>query len=80
MWTVDIQIGNIENEEFSSPHWDEIAAVASSITASFVDSGNISEKEFEEGMEWLTGVVVEDHDVRVPAHFGDLTIALTLTD
>lgn len=40
----------------------------------------ITQEEFEQGMEWVTGVVVEDRDVRVSQTFDGLTIALTLTD
>ena len=60
--------------------WDGAMTTLSNHLAEMVDRRLIDREDFEQGMEWITGVVVEDHGVRVPATFGDLTIALTLTD
>lgn len=60
--------------------WDGAMTTLSGHLADMVDRRLITQEEFEQGMEWVTGVVVEDRDVRVPATFGGLTIALTLTD
>lgn len=60
--------------------WDGAMTTLSNHLAEMVDRRLIDREDFEHAMEWVTGVVVEDRDVRVPAHFGGLTIALTLTD
>lgn len=67
--------------------WDGAMSTLSQHLAEMVERRLILPEEFEQGMEWVTGVVVEDHDVRVSAHFGEdygglggLTISLTLTE
>ena len=60
--------------------WDGAMTTLSNHLAEMVERRLILPEEYEQGMEWVTGVVVEDRDVRIPATFGDLTIALTLTD
>lgn len=59
--------------------WDMGMATISQDLADNVDRGLITAENFEQGMEWLTGVVIDDEGVRVPATFGDLTIAVTRT-
>lgn len=60
--------------------WDRAMGELSQGLGGLVDRRLIDREDFEQAMEWVTGVVAEDHGVRVPAHFGDLTVALTLTD
>lgn len=61
---------------FSPENWDTEMTNLSNDLADMVDRMFIDPEDFEQAMEWITGVVVEDY-VRVPAHFGALTIALT---
>ncbi len=61
-------------------NWDGAMTILSQHLADMVDSRRIDREDFEQAMEWATGVVVEDRNVRVPATFGDLTVAITLTD
>lgn len=60
--------------------WDGAMTTLSGHLADMVDRRLIYAEEYDQAMEWVTGVVVEDRGVRVPATFGGLTIALTLTD
>lgn len=60
--------------------WDRAMGSLSRGLANLVDRRLINQEEFTAGMEWATGVVIEDEDVRVSATFGDnLTVAITLT-
>lgn len=58
--------------------WDRAMGALSRGLAYHVDRRLISVEEFEQGMEWTTGVVVEDEGVRVSGIFGGLTVAITL--
>ena len=60
--------------------WDRAMSKLSRGLANLVDRRLINQEEFTEGMEWSTGVVIDDMNVRTPATFGLLTIAITLTD
>ena len=65
---------------FPPEDWDYEMTELSRDLAGMVDRRLIYAEEYDQAMEWVTGVVVEDHGVRVSATFGVLTIALTLTD
>lgn len=59
--------------------WDRAMSNLSQGLANLVNRGHISLDEYEQGMEWVTGVVVEDENVRVSATFGDnLTVSITV--
>lgn len=59
--------------------WDRAMSTLSQGLASLVNRGHISRDEYEQGMEWITGVVIDDENVRVSATFGDnLTVGITV--
>ena len=60
--------------------WDRAMSTLSEGLADYVDRRLITLEEFTEGMEWVTGVVIDDVDVRISQDFGDLTIAVTITE
>lgn len=64
---------------FPPENWDYEMSELSRDLAGMVDRRLIAQEDFEQSMEWITGVVVDDVNVRVPATFGDLTVAITLT-
>ena len=82
MWEIEYGADYADSVKvvFPPENWDYEMTELSRDLAGMVDRRLIAREDFEQGMEWVTGVVVEDHGVRVPATFGDLTIALTLTD
>lgn len=82
MWEIEYGADYADSVKviFHPDNWDYEMSELSRDLAGMVDRRLIDREDFEQGMEWVTGVVVEDRDVRVPAHFGDLTVALTLTD
>ena len=82
MWEIEYGADYADSYEIRvrPEDWDGAMTTLSSHLAEMVERRLILPEEYEQGMEWVTGVVVEDRDVRVPATFGGLTIALTLTD
>lgn len=80
MFDIEYGVDYADSYEITGYEWDKAMEILSFYLAKMVDDRLITQEEFEQGMNWVTGVVVEDHGVRVPATFGDLTIALTLTD
>ena len=82
MWEIEYGADYADSYEIRvrPEDWDGAMTTLSNHLADMVDRRLIDREDFEQAMEWVTGVVVEDHGVRVPATFGDLTIALTLTD
>lgn len=58
--------------------WNRAMGTLSRGLANLVDRRLIYQEEFEQGMEWATGVVVEDENVRVSGMFGVLTVSITL--
>ena len=82
MWEIEYGADYADSVKviFPPEDWDYEMTELSRDLAGMVDRRLITQEEYEQGMEWVTGVVVEDRGVRVPATFGDLTIALTLTD
>ena len=81
MWEIEYGADYADSVKvvFPPENWDYEMTELSRDLAGMVDRRLIDREDFEQAMEWMTGVVVEDRDVRVPATFGDLTIALTLT-
>lgn len=82
MWEIEYGADYADSYEIRvrPEDWDGAMTTLSNHLAAMVDEFLITREEFEAGMEWVTGVVVEDQDVRVPGTFGGLTIALTLTE
>lgn len=80
MWEIEYgaEYANAVEVHFPAEGWDKEMTNISRDLADMVDRHFISPEDFEQAMEWLTGVVIEDEDVRVPATFGDLTIVVTL--
>lgn len=46
----------------------------------FIDRRLVTLEEAQSALEWVRGVVIDDIDVRVPATFDGLTVAITRTD
>lgn len=82
MWEIEYGADYADSYEIrcKADDWDKAMTTLSNHLADMVDHRLIEQEEFEQGMEWVTGVVIDDHDVRVPGLFGGLTIALTLRD
>lgn len=82
MWEIEFGADYADSYEIRvrPEDWDGAMTTLSEHLAEMVDRRLITPEEFTEGMEWVTGVVVEDRDVRVSGVFGGLVIALTLTD
>lgn len=82
MWEIEYGADYADTYEmrFRPEDWDGAMTELSNHLADMVNRRLIDAEEFEQGMEWVTGVVIDDTDVRVPGLFGGLTIALTLTD
>ena len=82
MWEIEYGADYADSYEIRvrPEDWDGAMATLSNHLARMVERRHILPEEFEQGMEWVTGVVVEDRDVRVSGVFGGLVIALTLTD
>lgn len=78
MFEIEYSAEYVDLYQIHDNDWDRALRNLSNGLAQFVDRNYITQEEFEQGMEWITGVVVEDYGVRVPAHFGALTVALTL--
>ena len=83
MWTIEYGADWADSYEVSGYDWDKSMEILSFYLAKMVDDRLITQEEFEQGMEWVTGVVIDDEDVRVPAYFseeygGGLSIAVTL--
>lgn len=81
MWEIEYGADYADSYEIRvrPENWDRAMVELSEHLADMVGR-LITQDEYVQGMEWVTGVVVEDHDVRVSGVFGGLTIALTLTD
>lgn len=82
MWEIEYGADYADSYEIRvrPEDWDGAMTTLSEHLAEMVERRLITTEEYTEGMEWVTGVVVEDQDVRVPGTFGGLTIALTLTE
>ena len=82
MWEIEYGADYADSYEIRvrPEDWDGAMATLSNHLAEMVERRHILPEEFEQGMEWVPGVVVEDRDVRVSGVFGGLVIALTLTD
>ena len=82
MWEIEYGADYADSYEIRvrPEDWDGAMATLSNHLAEMVERRHILPEEFEQGMEWVTGVVMEDRDVRVSGVFGGLVIALTLTD
>ena len=77
MFEIEYGADYADSYEIKGYEWDNAMEILSFYLAKMVDDRLISAEDFEQGMEWITGVVIDDVDVRVPAAFGDLTIAIT---
>ena len=82
MWEIEYGADYADSYEIRvrPEDWDGAMTTLSNHLAEMVDRRLIDREDFEQAMEWVTGVVVEDRDVRVSGVFGGLVIALTLTD
>lgn len=82
MWVIEYGADYADDYEmrFRPEDWDGAMASLSEALADHVDRRLIDQEEFEQAMEWITGVVIEDAYVRIPATFGGLSMAITLTD
>lgn len=60
--------------------WDGAMTALSNTLAEFVDRRLIDHDDFVAAMEWVTGVVIDDVNVRHSQTFGYLGMSVTLTD
>ena len=79
MWEIEYVADYSDSYVIHDNDWDRAMERLSRGLANLVDRRLIYSEEFEQAMEWITGVVVEDEDVPVHGTFGVLTVTITLT-
>lgn len=82
MWHIEYGAEWADSYEIWDTDWDRAMRTLSNGLANHVDRRLITPEQFTEAMEWVTGVVIDDEDVRTPAQFDDedgygLSVAIT---
>ena len=84
MWHIEYGADWADSYEIHDTDWNRAMLNLSKGLTDHMKRGLITSEEFISAMEWASGVVIEDEDVRVPGRFEDgdgygLTVAITLT-
>lgn len=69
MWHIEYGAEWASSHEIWDTDWDRAMRTLSNGLADHVDRRLITPEQFEAAMEWATGVVIDDEDVRVPSFF-----------
>lgn len=77
MWEIEAgaEWADLQGAEFN--FYDSLVEWLRITVNMFYEQRLIFDTEGTDAMEWVRGVVIDDEDVRVPAHFGGLTVAIT---
>lgn len=82
MWHIEYCADWADSYEIHDTDWNRAMLTLSNGLTDYMRRRIITPEEFISAMEWATGVVIEDEDVRVPGQFEDangygLTVAIT---